>query len=127
VGRRFVVQRHEVKPGDVHFDFMVESGDKLATFRLDAGPGSPPPLRAGAPGGGASVGTRSFDHRLLYLEYEGEISGGRGTVAIVERGVLDDVHGDPSAERYVFRIGERLYELAGAGTEGAPVSLRAVD
>ena len=110
--RRFVVSRHDVKPGDVHFDFMVERGDKLATWRLEG------PL-------GPARGARSFDHRLVYLDYEGEISGGRGRVSIVERGDLEDVEGDPDAARWVFAIGERRYELAGAGTaEGASVSVR---
>lgn len=102
--RRYVVQRHEVKPGDVHFDFMVERGEKLATWRLEA------------PLGGAVSGERSFDHRALYLEYEGEISGGRGFVAIVERGELEDLEGDPEAERYSFKIDGRRFVLEATGS-----------
>jgi hypothetical protein len=105
VKRRFVVQRHEVAPGDVHFDFMVEAGEKLATWKF------PGPL----PEQGELVGERSFDHRRVYLEFEGEISGGRGRVSIVARGELEDREGDPSFERYSFTMGSRACVLEAMG------------
>ncbi len=108
--RRFVVQRHEVAPGDVHFDFMVEAGEKLATWKF------PGPL----PESGELVGERSFDHRRVYLEFEGEVSGGRGRVSIVARGELEDREGDPSSERYSFAIDSRVLVLE---TRGQRISL----
>jgi hypothetical protein len=103
--RRYVVQRHSVPDGSVHYDFMVERGDKLATWKLD----SPLPCPGTVPG------ERTFDHRAIYLEFEGEISGGRGRVSIVEKGELVDREGDPDAPRYIFGIGDRSFELVATG------------
>src|SRR5206468_188087 len=93
--RRFALLRHDVKPGEVHWDLCIEGAPegKLHTWRLAA----PLPERAGE----VVPAERSFDHRAVYLEYEGEISGGRGSVARVARGSLDDVASTPLDERYV--------------------------
>jgi len=114
VKRRFVVQRHDVKPGERHFDFMVERGEKLATWKLAA------PL----PEEGSVQGERSFDHRALYLDYEGEIAGGRGRVEIVLRGSLEDRDGDPDSPRWVFSIGAHVFSLEARGEE---VTVRRID
>ena len=109
--RRFVVQRHDERPGADDYDFMVEKapGEQLATWKLEQ------PL-------GPTGGERSSIIRAIYLDYEGEISGGRGSVTIVERGTLEDEEGDPEAARYVFRIGERRFEVA--NVEGTRESVR---
>jgi hypothetical protein len=65
---RFVVLEHD-HPA-LHWDFMLEAGDVLLTWRLAAPPGPDVPLEA----------TRTFDHRPLYLDYEGPVRGGRGRV-----------------------------------------------
>lgn len=97
--RRFVVQEHRVRAGDVHYDLMLEDGEVLVTFQLDAPPGPHGPAR----------GRRSFDHRPVYLDYEGPISGDRGEVRIWDRGRMSDLEGDPRAPRYRARAaGERL-------------------
>ena len=115
--REFVVQRHDVAPGDVHFDLMIEAGERLATVQL-----------AEPPGGEATPGRRSFPHRRAYLEYEGTISGDRGTVAIWDRGQVVDLEGAPDAPRYCGEFtGEHLhgrFELVGTGDDG--VELRRV-
>lgn len=72
---RFVIQRHVREP-DPHFDLMLERGGALTTFQL-----------ARLPIAGLQEATLLEEHRLDYLTYEGEISGGRGTVAIQDRGV----------------------------------------
>ena len=72
--RRFVIQNHTTADGG-HFDLMLEAGGALATWRLSR-----------LPGGEAQAAERLGDHRLAYLEYEGEISGGRGRVEIADRG-----------------------------------------
>lgn len=115
--RRFVVQRHTQAEGSVHYDLMVEDGEVLVTFQLED-----PPGREG------SQGTRSFDHRPVYLTYQGEISGGRGSVEIWDRGQLRDVAGHPRESRYRARFaGERLSGLWELREEAERVRLAPVE
>ena len=65
---RFVILEHDHP--QLHWDLMLEAGDALRTWRLHAPP-EPGRIIAATP---------SFDHRLAYLDYEGPVSGGRGTV-----------------------------------------------
>lgn len=101
MNRAFVVQEHTVAPGDVHWDLMVEGdaeGGPLVTVQLAA-----PPT-------GAVSGRRIADHRRLYLEYEGPVSNERGTVAIWDRGQVEDVEAEPRAARWRGRfLGRRLH------------------
>ena len=73
---RFVVLEHCWN--GVHWDVMleIEPGGELRTWALDAEivAGRDLPARALA------------DHRAAYLDQEGEVSGGRGTVRRVDRG-----------------------------------------
>ena len=65
---RYVILEHD-HPSR-HWDLMLESGEVLRTWRL-----------ASCPVAGASVAAEAApDHRRLYLDYEGPISGGRGHV-----------------------------------------------
>ena len=73
---RFVLLEHD-HPAP-HLDLLLESGGVLLAWRLDALP----------PAGAAVPATRNFDHRLVYLDYEGPISGGRGRVRRLDRGEL---------------------------------------
>lgn len=73
---RFTISRHTgAKDGKDHFDLFLEKGPTLKSWRLrdsdfaDASPASDAP-----------------DHDLKYLAYEGALSGGKGSVAIVETG-----------------------------------------
>jgi hypothetical protein len=62
----------------LHWDFMLEAGAALWTWRLAA----PPRL-------GVSVeATRLEDHRLLYLNYQGPVSGNRGQVVQWDSGTF---------------------------------------
>jgi hypothetical protein len=71
---RFVLLEH--RWGGVHWDFMLEVGDLLKTWAIDA------PIVADV-----DLPARALaDHRPIYLDYEGEVSGGRGTVRRVDRG-----------------------------------------
>jgi hypothetical protein len=54
----------------VHWDFMLEMDDTLATWALPRPPDATNPMIVEA----------LPDHRLAYLDYEGPISGGRGSV-----------------------------------------------
>jgi hypothetical protein len=76
--QEFVVQVHSGY-GPVHYDLMIRHGPALATWQLPLPPWevtSDRPIPA----------NRLADHRLAYLSYEGPVSGGRGSVAIAERG-----------------------------------------
>jgi len=72
---RFAILRHE-SPTGLHWDLLLEMGSVLRTFAL---PSLPEP--------GAEIACKPLpDHRLMYLDYEGEISGGRGAVVRHDRG-----------------------------------------
>ena len=77
---RFVVLRHDVPSGvgrGLHWDFMLETGDVLCTWALAEKP---------EPTGTSCLAERLDDHRLIYLDYEGNVSGNRGTVTRLDRG-----------------------------------------
>jgi DNA polymerase Ligase (LigD) len=66
---RFVILEHDHP--ELHWDFMLEAGGALRTWRL-----ARPPEMAGAIIDAVALA----DHRLAYLDYEGPVSGGRGSV-----------------------------------------------
>ena len=78
---RFTISRHSGTPdGKDHFDLFLERAGALKSWRLrdvefaDAAPAGEQP-----------------DHDPKYLAYEGKLSGGKGSVAIVETGTwLED-------------------------------------
>jgi hypothetical protein len=71
---RFVVLIHDHPV--LHWDFMLEKEAGLRTWRLARSPGEPGPI----------VAEPLADHRLDYLDYEGPVSGNRGTVRRFDRG-----------------------------------------
>jgi hypothetical protein len=81
---RFVVLEH-AKDTESHFDLMLEHGGVLLTFSFAEFPASPATCR------------RLFDHRLAYLDFEGEIEDGKGRVARVESGRFDLLNLAPDA------------------------------
>ncbi|MCR4412579.1 MAG: hypothetical protein NUV77_09170 [Thermoguttaceae bacterium] len=75
---RFVILRHE-SPRGLHWDLMIQTGPALSTWALTEEPVS-----------GRAIDAEALaDHRLAYLDYEGPIAGGRGTVARWDRGDCD--------------------------------------
>jgi len=76
--RRFVIQLHSTSEGD-HYDFMVETAGVLATWRLGR-------LPVGLSDDESIAAKALGDHRLEYLTYQGPVSGGRGSVRIVDAG-----------------------------------------
>ncbi|MBZ0135596.1 MAG: hypothetical protein K8I27_04390 [Planctomycetes bacterium] len=76
---RFVILAHTVN-GETHFDLMLEVAgqEKLRTYQLARWP-----LEVGE----SCDCTQLDDHRRMYLDYEGQISGGRGMVKRVMSGV----------------------------------------
>lgn len=122
--RRFVVLWHEVPPPGPaaprdhrgsHFDLMLDQQTHLRTWALDRWP-----LRVGE-----SCDVRALpDHRLRYLDYEGPISDGRGTVRRVERGrgrLLRDAPGGVILELRGEHFTGRLH-IAGRRVRAEPLS-----
>ncbi|MEK7466571.1 MAG: DNA polymerase ligase N-terminal domain-containing protein [Planctomycetota bacterium] len=72
---RFTVSEHSTTP--LHWDLFIERQGTLKTWSL----ASPP-----VPGAFSIEALQHFDHRLAYLDYEGEISGGRGRVKRLDTG-----------------------------------------
>ena len=71
---RFVILTHDHPI--LHWDLMLEAGDLLRTWRLLDLPSSASFIEAEPIG----------DHRTEYLDYEGPVSAGRGTVTRWDRG-----------------------------------------
>ncbi len=71
---RFVILEHDHP--HPHYDLMLEAGAMLWTWRLPQLPRT----------GDVVDAERVFDHRLLYLDYEGPVSGERGSVLRREHG-----------------------------------------
>jgi hypothetical protein len=62
-----------------HWDFLLEAGDVLRSWRLLAEPAR-----------GRTIAAQPLpDHRTLYLDYEGPLSGGRGRVVRWDNGVYE--------------------------------------
>ena len=72
---RFVILEHADSSG-LHWDFMLEVGAVLKTWALAQPPGSVRTVAAAA----------LPDHRPAYLEYQGPISGDRGSVTRWDHG-----------------------------------------
>lgn len=113
--RPTVQLRHDLPDGTHHVDWLVaRDGDgtaPLLSFRL-------PDRLDRLPPGATMTAEAIADHRPLYLDYEGEISGGRGRVARLARGVVTAWAGDGATVRWHARDGsvtEQDLALAGAG------------
>ncbi len=65
----------------LHWDLLLESVAALTTWRLLKEPSTPGDIPAEA----------LPDHRQIYLEYSGPVSGGRGTVTEWDRGTFEFV------------------------------------
>lgn len=119
---RTVLLRHELPDGSWHYDWMLElppdtkghpgepedqDARRLMTFRLESRPDEPGawPLR----------GERLADHRVAYLTYEGEVSGGRGWVRRAARGtyILRGRGDDKIDLEVAFETGERPLRVRG--------------
>ena len=99
---RFVILRHETPadyPRPAHFDLMLEQENVLWTWALEKLP---------APGESV-IAERLPDHRLMYLDYEGVIAGGRGSVSRVEAGECEWIEQSP---------GELKVRLRGSTIDG---------
>lgn len=108
---RFTVSEHATTPH--HWDLFLERGGVLKTWSLPS-----------APGAGALEldALEHFDHRTAYLDFEGEISGGRGTVKRLDTGTYEAEWGEKAIrlrlEGGILR-GEFLLEFRNPGPRSA--------
>lgn len=80
---RFAILTHDHP--FLHWDFLLEQGESCRTWRLLKAPDTPGDIPAEA----------IADHRRMYLDYEGPVSGDRGTVTQWDAGTFEWlVHGD---------------------------------
>jgi hypothetical protein len=84
---RFTLSEHATTP--LHWDLFLEVGSSLRTWSLASAPG---------PGDFCIEALEHFDHRLAYLDYEGEVSGGRGTVKRLDTGTYEATWGPARIE-----------------------------
>ncbi len=75
--QRYVIQEHAAAVG-THWDLMLEMGQALWTWRLNAGPAQI--------GNQAVQAERIGDHPLRFLSYEGSVQNGTGYVRIRDQG-----------------------------------------
>ncbi len=97
----FALLEHRTRTG-AHWDLLVEVPDaeRLITWRL-----SQNPLTQTGP----IVAERIADHRRVYLEYEGPVSGDRGEVRRQDRGEAEWIARGPE----LYRLKLRGAHLAG--------------
>lgn len=109
---RFVVLFHDA-PGGPHYDWMFDVGDTLKTWSL-----------AESPEADRKTTCRALpDHRRAYLDYEGPVSGNRGTVTRWDQGTYRVL--EQTATRWVLELegvrlfGRVMFELSeGGNTRG---------
>jgi hypothetical protein len=123
---RFVILEHDHPV--LHWDLMLQAGETLRTWRLESAPA--PQQRISA--------TLLADHRLIYLDYEGEVSGGRGRVRRWDSGTLEWITEEVervAVELFGVRVSGRAYlckegsgawrfELTSGGQSVDPVAAR---
>ena len=74
--QQYVILRHDHP--ELHWDLMLEEGDVLKTWRLP----QPPEIDPASDETTLDLTAEALpDHRLVYLEYEGPVSGDRGEVS----------------------------------------------
>ena len=87
---RFAILEHDWPTR--HWDFLLEAGNVLRAWRLLEEPELGKTISAEA----------NFDHRLIYLDYVGPLSGHRGSVTRWDAGTFEWIEND--ANRVVVEL-----------------------
>src|SRR5260370_21717475 len=103
---RYVIVEHDWLTR--HWDFMLEVGDALEAWKLPTPPAANVEISA----------EKTFDHRLMYLDYEGPISGDRGSVQRWDAGSYELIVEKSRARSKRDPIDRRVIQLAGKRLEG---------
>ncbi|MCE9548419.1 MAG: hypothetical protein K8T25_23335 [Planctomycetia bacterium] len=112
---RYVILWHQTPPGfprGVHWDLMLEEAGHLRCWALSSSPDGAAPQAAEA----------LADHRLAYLEYEGPISGDRGSVSRWDEGTYRQL--DETGNGINKDSGELTLHFAGRRLNGRVVLSR---
>jgi hypothetical protein len=83
---RYVILEHDWPI--LHWDLLLEVGSVLRAWRLLQQPCV----------GASVVAEANADHRLMYLDYQGEVSGGRGQVRQWDAGTYELLSGSLACE-----------------------------
>lgn len=97
---RFAVLEHD-GPRGLHWDLLLETGPTLSTWALAQPPDTPGPIDAKS----------LAEHRIEYLDYEGPVSGNRGTVTRWDTGTYRFVRQTDRELVFEF-VGKRLHGTA---------------
>ncbi len=127
---RFVLLRHECPPPSKkpkhekpsHWDFMLESGGVLRTWELRELPAAWAELLGKTSTSTTVAAVPLPDHRLDYLDYEGPLSGDRGSVRRCDRGTYELLEETPD-HLLVQLEGELLGGTAHLTLQGPPFTL----
>lgn len=92
---RFAILEHDWPTR--HWDLLLEDGDVLLAWRLLAEPRI-----------GTVPAEPNADHRTVYLDYEGEIAGNRGTVTRWDAGTFEWIERPTEARMMGTKIVGRL-------------------
>lgn len=93
---RFAILLHD-HPA-LHWDFFLEAGEGLRSWRLAESPAAGREIEA----------TPLPEHRIHYLDYEGPVSGGRGTVARVARGTYHVIQETATTLEIILEVHESV-------------------
>ena len=122
-GKAWVVLHHTGAPGGDHYDWLFDIAEApagpLVAFRVAVTPNE---ALAAAP----VVAERIKDHRRVYLDFEGELTGGRGAVARVGRGGVVSCEWDGRTLRAELTWDGAAVSLSGEAADGGVWSLRLV-
>ncbi|MCI0704775.1 MAG: hypothetical protein L0241_27270 [Planctomycetia bacterium] len=102
---RFVILTHDWP--SPHWDFLVEFDNALRAWRLRSEPAADVDIPA----------EPNALHRLLYLDYEGPVSGGRGSVSRWDAGTCSWIADEPDRVELELR-GSKLVGRATLRAEG---------
>ena len=119
---RFALLHHRTPPGadkPDHFDLLLEDGEVLKTFTLWQFPKVSQSIAAEA----------DFDHRLVYLDYEGPVSNNRGEVTQADQGTFawivretDRIEIELAGRQLTGRLTLEIQDLSSGSGGGAGAS-----
>lgn len=100
----YVILEHTT-PRDIHFDFMLETGGILSTWRINI----PPDELKTTP----TKAEKIFDHPIKFLTYQGPVNKGTGNVTTVDKGTYSIINqtGDKLKIRIKANILDGAYTL----------------